>query len=1739
MSLPLKTVSGRVGVNRPITLMKRPFIAFFVLLAVCASSLVSEAAAPLGPLNVFIRGGKKTHGPGAHEHERFLGDWTKLLTERGIQVSGGMEFPTEAELDKTDLLVMYSQEGGEIPADKRAGLEKFLKRGGGITVIHTAVVPKTKEGADYLKSIIGGTWVPGTTKWLEGPMSLYYVNRTHPITQEVANYDLNDEIYYDFDLDRENITVLAGAYTPNTSSARKNDQRGLPGKGKITVYDIQPQMWTYEKALAGGQPHRAFVHIPGHMYTNFSQPHFRAVLLRGMAWAAKRSNVDEFCTKEELASLRYPAGGPQRPDKALEQLVIHPDFKVKLAAAEPLINKVMNVDWDPQGRMWVAETPEYPDGRFANSPEDLVQRWVEGKYDANTGRYERKAHDKISILSDTNGDGVMDKKEIFYEGLELVTSFVFHKDGVIVAQAPDILWLRDTNGDGKADKVETLYTGLGTRDTHAVLNNIRWGFDGWIYGTHGYSASQKVTNGDGSKNFGTIGSGVIRFKPDGSAIEMYSSKGGNTWGLQVAWDNEVFYTQPTSGDLLMNVVLPEASLSKGRMPGVNSFNVVRKTHSTHPLIPYDQLPYVQIDFVGQFTAAAGCVIYDGGSWPASYNYNYFTTEPTINIVHHETVSPSGVSFTAARVPDRENVEFIAGKDYWFRPIEVRTGPDGAVYLVDFYNQAAIHNDTRGPKHGPRNAAIRPDRDHYYGRIWRIDHKDAKKLTVPKLSAKDIDGLIAALRHPNDHVRMNALRLLVETEDPKLAGKLTPLMEAKESAATRVAALWALHRIGGLSEATLVAAVKSDSLPVKKNGLKVAQLPPTSQRGPEIQLHQALNQMLLDANPQVQLQALLAIGSFEVDDDVAAALVAVYPRLTDGHLQSAALGVANSAPRKMIETALASANPAPLRSLVMSLTQKLAEKQDAIDAANLVIAMAAKPPTADPLKQAVLEGLVKGLSVNTRPDFSPALQAAMVKLLKSANDELAIAALPLTIRWDTGRKLDDTVNPLLQEMIASLGKADKSDDERLNTAKALLAVRHVNEGIVTGVSAVLGSQASENLQRGILEAFGDLQGAKIGKLLVEIYPKLNAGLQSVAFTQITKRGPWAESFLDAMKEKKVDLASISPANIHRLRTHANREVSQKANTVLDELRGPEAKEKDAIIAKLTPAVEKPGNVAKGKELFMANCANCHKLGDDGKDVGPVLTGMGAHGPGELLVHIIDPNRALEHNYAAINFETKDGESYDGIIAQENNQSVIIKNAAGEMEIKKSNIKSRRNTGMSLMPNGFEALGEEALRDLLAFMCAGDQKFRFIDLSKAYTADSRRGLYIKEENVNDTLKFTKFGQVKVEGVPFYIADPAKYGRNLLVLKGGGQNTYSFTMPQKVEARMGFAATKLHFLGGVAGWGHPYTPGAPALKVTVIYADGQKEELTMKNGEEFADFIRVVEVPGSKLTQGLVKENQLRWYTKPLKRSTAVIEKLVIESYANGLAPTTVAITAELPGAGGHSSAEPVKVASNAPVAPAKSFTWGKGTKVLLVGGGSSHDYTRFFNFADMATLKAAGMTVNYTEDSAVTARELANVDVAVFSVNSKGFDTPELREALFKFVAQGKGLVLLHPGVWYNWKEWPEYNKVIAGGGSRGHDKLGEFEVKVTNAKHPIMKGVPASFTITDELYYFKPDESGTPIEVLATADSKIKNETFPQVFVIKHPQTRIAAITLGHDARAHDLQAYKTLLINAINWTNKK
>ncbi len=1657
--------------------MKRYLLA--TVLAVLVPAMLSAAE----PLRIFIRSGPKSHGPGAHDHPAFLRDWVPLLNERGAKAVGGNEFPTKEQLDQTDVLVLHTDNGGDIKiGQERKNLLEFLERGGGLVTIHAASVSKDH---DWFKGIIGGSWHHGRTKWLEGPMHLYFTDKDNPITRDMSNWAMDDEIYYDMDLLPE-CRILAGAYTPKPSGARneKANKRAeeLTGGGKkVSVYDIQPQVWTYEK-----DKYRSFVSIPGHHYANFNRPNFRALLLRGIAWAGKRENVDELCRPEELGdNLRYVEGGPVRPEKAAATLEVHPDFDISLVAAEPLINKVMNVDWDSKGRLWVCETPEYPNGRRMPNIDDP---WKDSG-SRLPYQTDRDPIDRISILSDTNGDGVMDKKQVFADKLELVTSFCFYKKGVIACNAPDIWFLEDTDGDDVCDTRTKLYSGLGMGDTHAVINNLRWGLDGWVYATHGYSAGDVTALGEGGAKESTrIGSGVIRFKPDGSHIEQYSSRGGNTWGLNMTWDGQTFWTQPTSGTVLFHTVVPEYVLAKGKIPGTNSWNGLITHQKTFPAMSWPEQAYVQIDLVGEFTAAAGCAIYEGGAWPDKWNYSYFTTEPTLNIVHHEFITPDGPTYKAAKEAGREETEFIRSKDLWFRPIETRIGPDGALYVVDFYNQAVIHNDTRGPKHGPANAAVRPDRDHYFGRLWKVQHKQAKKLEVPVLDGMTLDQLDAICQSsPNAHVKQTAWRLIQERGD--------------EAKGTKTA-FQVSQRIGS---------------PVMRSYGKVA------------------------------------------SSDSAKGLADIFERFEGTNedevwMRSALIAAASDFPVDAVTQALAHPEAAKLEALVTNVLPTALKDKSTEHAAQFIQACASASNKADRLKLAILQGIAQQLT--DVPTLTPELATALKTLIN--NPVTASATLPLVTRWDKAGSLADEVKTLLTSLTSQLADNTAQLELRIAAAEALIGVG--GEARSRVIPTLSDEKTPQALQEAIIKSLGENGG---GEHLVAAFSGLKPALRGSAFDQILKRPEASLALLTALEKGEVKPSDIGPGNVARLRTHPNKQVAKRAAAMLDKL-NPDTKAKNELIAQLIHEVEKPGDGVKGKMLFTAACAVCHKLGGVGKDVAPPLTGMGAHGPGELLVHIVDPNREVDPSFWAWNITKKSGETFQGIIASENAASVVLRNQAGDFEIKKTDIANRENTHTSLMPEGLHALGGENLRDILAFICGDEQAYRVLDLRNIYTGDSRQGAFRGVEHVDETVTLHKFGNVTVQSVPFFIMDPAKAptGSNLIILKGGGEKMPAHEFPQRVEIPTHANAASLHFLGGVAGWGWPaggdQAKGKPAMKVVVNFADGDSEEFELKNGEHFVDYIGRTAVPLSDDAGDFTRRGQLRYFALNLKKK-GTLKSIALESYNNGITPCTVAVTVGQEKSNWKPHYEPESASKKSasgeigpkeggkgdgPLAPVQQAHWEAGkTKVLLIGGGSSHNFAKFFGDADGETLKAAGFSVVYTEDRDQAAAELKNADVAIISVNRKFFDTAAYRKALFDRIAAGKGVIMLHPGTWYGYGQWPELNAQIVGGGARGHDKIHTFEVKTVKS-HPIMAEVPTSFTVEDELYYInaEPDKipAGTAkIEVLAeTSPSDKYKAGHPSVWITQNDNARIVGIALGHDERTHSHPAYQKILVNAARWVSE-
>lgn len=1647
------------------------------------------------PLSVTIRAGAKTHGPGEHDHPRFLEEWSELLTSRGCSVRGGLEFPDAATLDATDVLVMYAADAGSIHDAERERLEAYLGRGGGIVVLHDAVCG---DDPHWFKSVVGGAWEHGHSKWQNGLLGLYFADREHPITRGVSNFDFDDEIYWDLHLDPDAQVLASSFHTP---------------------FDVQPQMWVFEK-----EGYRSFVSLQGHYHRTFSNPAWRTLVLRGIAWAGRR-DADLLVTDAESQALRYPPGGPLAPEEAHTPHVLHPDFELSLVAAEPEVVNPISVEWDARGRMWVACTPGYP---YKQESSGVA------------------AHDSIVILEDDDGDGRMDRSKVFYEGLDLVTSLVHYRDGVIVTMSPHILWVRDLDGDDVADRVEVLYTGFGYGDTHATASNLRWGMDGWVYATQGYSggASKEVlgfettprpewssppvpqggrglgmdsggAGGSAGTLHGRIPNGLFRFRPDGSAIEMVASYGSNTWGLDFRDDGELFFTM-ANGSHVRHVVMADRVLAGQRVGNAPSWVDVSDHRKAFPLSDHHRPPYHQIDFVGGFTGAAGSVVYGGGAWPVEFAGNHFVCEPTIHLVHRDVVRPAGLTVTASK--PRE-AEFLASTDLWFRPVHLATGPDGALYVLDFYNQAAVHNDTRGPKHGPTNAAVRPDRDRMHGRIWRVQHRDARGVAAPAPPADLANAeRVAQLGHTNRWQRLTAQRLLREAGDAPSEELVLFSHQAAEPLA-RLHALWLLDNLGA-QDADIVAALDDPDPAVRWSAARIL-----GRRGGSA-LPEELLVLVLDESPRVLLEALVAFASFDLDPELAPAFAELYLELDDDWTRSALLGLFAEQPALLLDAALADPRAAELGPLAVECAKRVARAGDTDGIASAARRLADGSLAAAPeLIEGVLQAVARALP--DRVDLAPA-EAPLTQLLNHERIGTAIAALPLAARLPGGAELTGGLAARLFDLTAD---PDQPTPLRLDALDALLAMPD-EETRALGVRAgarFLDPYFPQEAQLAVVDALGAAAGTggleqRAAATLVAAYPGLSHPTRERIFHHLVQRAERLAVLLAAVEEGELHSNDLGPHRRHRLETHPEPAVAERARALF--ARELDA-DKEALIAALQPEIERGGDPLAGRLVFQENCANCHSFEGNGGAVGPDLTGMGAHGRAALLPFLIDPNREVDPTYVDYIAETVDGRLLTGVLVRETPADITLRSSAGEEVVARDQLESLTSTGRSPMPEGLEELGAEALRDVLAYLTAGVEDYRVLDLSLLGTSTTN-ALYDLKRDAKP-MRFRATGVVEVGEVPFEILDPGAAALNAVTLKGGMAADWDSKLkfPQTVTVPVGFALERVHVLGGIAAWGYPFTPSrSPIVRWTWRYADGTSEELVLHDGDRFADWIRRHDVEGSVYADVLVPGSvgQVRHFTLDPGRRDVAVAAIELESFDNHLAPTFLALTAQVAGA---DEAAPIPPAWTPPAA----------ARVLVFGGGSSHDFRRWFHEEDFSTLAEYGARLAYTEMPTRLAALLPQLDVLVLC-NNQPLPDPGLREAIFDFHARGGALLLMHAATWYNWSDWPEYNARLVGGGARSHEAYGEFVVTLDEKQHPVLAGARSSFGIVDELYRFERDQDGAAVEVLATGTSVSSGEAYPVIWRVASDLAgagRVLCITLGHDGAAHTNPDFQALLRSAVAW----
>ena len=662
-------------------------------------------------------------------------------------------------LDQYDAVMMYGnwhQNEGMDPAQEKA-LTGFIDDGGGFLPIHCASA--CFGGSDGFVKLVGGRFKSHGTDTFTTRITA----SNHPVMRGYKGFETWDETYV---------------------HDRHGDDRTI-----LQVREKEPWTWVREQGRG-----KVFYTAYGHDMRCWSQPAFHELLRRGVLWsvgAETRAKLLNLKLPElETEEMRLPGyrekkvitegQKPLPPEESIKLAQIPVGYEIALFACEPEIVNPIHVSWDHRGRAFVVETVDYPNNLQAG----------------NLG------NDRIQICEDTNGDGRADKFTVFADKLSIPTSLVFANGGVICTNGSEILFLKDTNGDDKADVRETLMTGLNVGDTHAGISNFRYGFDNWIYATTGYSGFKSVVGGQ-AHDFQT---GLFRFRPDFSRLETLQHTTNNTWGLGFTSDFDIVGSTANANPSWVHgypdSIYQAAGMAAPRTPRADD----------NPMFFPISNDIRQVDQFDRYTSAAGHAIYTSERFPKAYQDRIaFICGPTGKLVGQFEMTRNGASFRARQLPEN----LYASADGWSAPVCAEVGPDGAMWICDWYNIIVQHNPTPSnnsagmdAKTGRGNAYETPERDTRHGRIYRIYPKDSRDDANPKLNPADPRTLTAALGHPNLFWRLQAQRLLVETKATGATSDLKALVKSGAPDAAAFHAYGALLGLEALDEETIAAALKS-------------------------------------------------------------------------------------------------------------------------------------------------------------------------------------------------------------------------------------------------------------------------------------------------------------------------------------------------------------------------------------------------------------------------------------------------------------------------------------------------------------------------------------------------------------------------------------------------------------------------------------------------------------------------------------------------------------------------------------------------------------------------------------------------------------------------------------------------------------------------------------------------------------------------------------------------------------------
>lgn len=941
---------------------------------------------PAAPrLRVLLLGDNGHHQPTQRSKELL-----PVLAKDGIDLyyTDDRDDLNDAELARYDALMLYNNHL-TVSDPQIAALLKFVQQGHGLVVLHCASA--SFQNSEEFIRLVGAAFKSHGT----GTFGVVRVAADHPAIRGVPAFESWDETYVHTKHNPVNRTVL---------EVRRENGHDEP--------------WTWVRTYGKG---RVFYTAWGHDQRTWGNPGFQQLVEHGIRWTVGDAALTRIAKGPETKLIDLPVPLPtyKRPpapwntlDSAitkaqdalstrasLQMMTLRPRFSVTPFAVEPLIGNIIDFAWDSRGRMWAVETNDYPNVVLPDS--------VPG-------------HDRVLILEDSNRDGLADKVTVFADGLNLATSIAFANGGVIVGQAPHMLFFRDTNGDDKADVKKILFTGFPRGDTHGTISNLRYGFDNQVWGSVGYNGFRGSV-GPSSYARGQFGSGYFRFPVDGSNLEYVARTSNNTWGVAFTEDNFVFGS--TANSRPSNFV--HIPLRYYRAMGARD-TVLPDIADRLDVFPVTDI--LQVDQFGRYTAGAAHEVYTARAFPREYwNRIAFVAEPTAHLIGMFELSSNGTGMSA-----KNRWSFMASRDAWAAPVQVKVGPDGALWVSDFYTLVAQHNPTPENlqgccKTGPGNAYETPNRDRLHGRIYRIAYDSAHAAVPLRLDRATPQQLVGALHNDNLFWRLTAQRLLVERGKADVVPALISLVndqtvdaEGRNPAALH--ALWTLHGLGAIDSKpeALQAARSALSHPAASLRRAALMMLPRTQEllddifsagilpdrtSPWTVEYTVPTSILQDADPHVRLEALLVLAELPGSARATSALadiITLPANARDPWIPDAvAMAGIKQGPDFLVDL-LRRRVPAAdslavngMRRAVAKLARYYAAQQDAATVVELISTV---PQDTPQLALGMLNGIADGWPPESAPQLKPEQRAMLVTAAQGAAPELAPAFARIAARW---------------------------------------------------------------------------------------------------------------------------------------------------------------------------------------------------------------------------------------------------------------------------------------------------------------------------------------------------------------------------------------------------------------------------------------------------------------------------------------------------------------------------------------------------------------------------------------------------------------------------------------------------------------------------------------------------------------------------------------------------------------------